>query len=145
MPVPLTEVPKGDWMCPACEKSGVTPAQLAAKVAARTTREQLDRQTPQLYPNKAMRARDEQARALHGRLIVQNFVDPVTGHKRPYWGRVHYMGALRRPQYFDIHFEDGDIYPYTVAELKKLLQPAGVAPPAGITLPGDLELALAPP
>jgi hypothetical protein len=145
LPTPLSTVPEGDWMCPTCEKAGVTPAQLAARVAARNTREQLDGQTPQLYPNKAMRARDEQARALHGRLVVQNFVDRSTGRKRPFWGRVHYMGSLRRPEYFDIHFEDGDIYPYTVAELKKYLQPAGAAPPAGVALPGDNQLAEVPP
>lgn len=145
LPDPLDTVPQGDWMCPSCKQAGVTPAQMSARIESRALRQQLDGQAPQLYPNKAMRKRDDQARSYHGRLMVQNFIDPNLGQKRPFWGRVHYKGALRRPQYFDVHFEDGDIYQYSVAELKPLLQPVGSAPPAGIILPGDDDLAEAPP
>jgi hypothetical protein len=84
-----------------------------------------------------MRQRDEAASKLHGRLIKQNFEDPATGQIRPFWGGVHYMGELRRPAYFDVHFEDGDVYAYTTTEVKKHLQPVGTVLPAGTTLPND--------
>jgi hypothetical protein len=121
----------------------VSQQQLRSKVRERELRKQLDGKSPQLYPDKAMRARDAAAEQLHGRLILQNFVDPVTQQLRPYWGRLHYMGPLRRPDYFDVHFEDGDVYNYTVVEAKSLLQPVDTVLPAGITLPGDDKIVLA--
>lgn len=141
LPAPLAAVPEGDWMCPTCTQLGVTPAQLQLKVRERELRKQVDSKAPQLYPNKAMRSRDAQAKALHGRLIVQNFVDPGTQQLRPYWGRLHYMGPQRRPDYFDVYFEDGDVYNYTMAEVKPHLQPVTVMLPAGMMLPGDAKLA----
>jgi hypothetical protein len=115
----------------------VSPEQLRSKVTERELRKQLDGKVPQLYPDKAMRGRDTAAQQLHGRLILQNFVDPATQQLRPYWGRLHFMGPKRRPDYFDVHFEDGDVYNYTVAEAKPLLQPPHTVLPAGITLPRD--------
>jgi hypothetical protein len=137
LPEPLAAVPEGTWMCPSCIKSGVSQQELLARVRNRELRLQLDGQTPQLYPDKAMRNRDAAAQKLDGRLVVQNFVDPATGQRRPYWGRLRFAGAQRRPDYFDVHFEDGDVYNYTVKEVKPLLQPPGAALPAGITIPGD--------
>jgi hypothetical protein len=113
---------------------------MLSRVRAREVRQQVDSKSPQLYPDKAMRGRDAQAQKLHRRLIVQNFVDPETEQLRPYWGRLHYMGAQRRPDYFDVHFDDGDIYNYTMTEVKQLLQPVGATPPAGVTIPGDDKL-----
>jgi hypothetical protein len=84
-----------------------------------------------------MRQRDEVAKQLHGRLLKQSFVDPATGQLRPFWGRAHFMGELRRPAYFDVQFEDGDVYAYTTAELRKHLQPVTTVLPAGTTLPND--------
>jgi hypothetical protein len=137
---PLTEVPAGNWLCPRCVADGITPAQLQAAVAQRQTRQAVDAPA-NLYPDKAMRQRDDAAKQLHGRLIKQNFVDPATRQLRPFWGRVHFMGELRRPAYFDVHFEDGDIYAYTTAEVKKHLQPVGAVPPAGTNLPNDAAFA----
>jgi hypothetical protein len=137
LPQPLTAVPEGDWLCPRCVQAGVTPAELQAAVAARRQREQARGAAPNLYPDKQMRQRDVAARQLHGRLVLQNFVDRSTGMLRPFWGRVHFMGEQRRPQYFDVHFDDGDVYQYTTAELKKHLQPVGMRLPAGVTLPND--------
>jgi hypothetical protein len=139
---PLDEVPAGNWMCPSCTNAGVSQQQLQSKVEERELRKQLDGKSPQLYPDKAMRGRDAAAQQLHGRLILQNFVDPATQQLRPYWGRLHYMGQQRRPDYFDVHFEDGDVYNYTVAEAKPLLQPVNTVLPAGITLPGDNQTVL---
>ena len=87
-------------MCPSCNQAGVSQQQLHSKVADRELRKQLDGKAPQLYPDKGMRARDATAQQLHGRLILQNFVDPSTQQLRPYWGRLHYMGPQRR--YFDV-------------------------------------------
>jgi hypothetical protein len=87
-----------------------------------------------------MQGRDAAAKALHGRLQVQNFVDPTLGHERPYWGRLHYMGPQRRPDYFDVYFDDAEVYNYTMAEAKAHLQPSHVVLPAGIRLPGDDKL-----
>jgi hypothetical protein len=85
---------------------------MLSKVRERELQQQLDGEMPQLYPDKAIRDCDAAAQALHGGLILQNFVDPTHGHERPYWGRLHFMGAQRRPAYYDVHFEDGDVYSY---------------------------------
>jgi hypothetical protein len=135
---PLSQVPEGNWLCPRCVDEGITPEQLQAKVYQRETQQQID-DGPNLYPDKQMRERDAAAQQLHGRLILQNFVDPATKKLRPYWGRVHFKGELHRPRYFAVHFEDGDVYDYSVAELKPHLQPADVVLPAGIRLPNDAE------
>jgi hypothetical protein len=55
---------------------------------------------------------------------------------------VHFKGPQRRPDYFDVCFEDGDVYNYTVAEAKPLLQPVDTVLPAGIILPGDDKIIL---
>lgn len=141
LPQQLAAVPGSDWMCPRCVQAGVTPVELQAAVAARQHKAQARGSAPNLYPNKQMRERDSAAQQLHGRLILQNFVDRVTGRLRPFWGRVHYMGEQRRPRYFDVHFDDGDVYEYTTAEVKKHLQPVGTRLPAGVTLPNDKEFA----
>jgi hypothetical protein len=119
---------------------GITAAQLQSAVAQRKTQQALDT-APSLFPDKAMRQRDAAASQLHGRLIKQSFIDPSTRKQRPFWGIVHYMGEQRHPRYFDVHFEDGDVYQYTMAEVKKHLQPPGAVLPAGITLPNNVAFA----
>lgn len=138
---PLTEVPEGDWICPRCVLDGITESQLHAKIARRSTEQQLNAGSPNLYPDKQMRQRDAAAQQLHGRLILQNFMDPVTKRLRPYWGRLHFKGDKRRPRYFDVHFEDGDIHDYTMTEVKPYLQPDGTVLPVGVTLAHDTEFA----
>jgi hypothetical protein len=137
LPQPLATVPEGDWLCPRCVQTGVTQAELQAAVTARKQKEQARGTAPNLYPDKQMRERDAAAKQMHGRLVLQNFVDRTTGTLRPFWGRVHFRGEQRRPHYFDVHFDDGDVYQYTTTELKKYLQPAGTRLPAGVTLPND--------
>jgi hypothetical protein len=136
----LTAVPDGDWLCPRCVSDGITAAQLQSAVTQRKTQQALDA-APNLFPDKAMRQRDSTAGQLHGRLIKQSFRDRSTNRLRPFWGRLHYMGEQRRPRYYDVYFEDGDVYQYTVAEAKKHLQPPHVVLPAGITLPNDAAFA----
>lgn len=56
-----------------------------------TQKQQAGGTAPNLYPDKQMRQRDAAAKQLHGRLVLQNFVDRSTGRLRPFWGRVHFM------------------------------------------------------
>jgi hypothetical protein len=137
LPQPLAAVPAGNWLCPRCVQAGVTAAEVQSAVAERQQKAQAIGSAPNLYPNKQMRQRDAAAKELHGRLILQNFVNRSTGLLRPFWGRVHFMGEQCRPQYFNVHFEDGDVYQYTTTEVKKHLQPVGTRLPAGVTLPND--------
>lgn len=135
---PLSAVPETDWLCPRCEADGVTPEQLHASVQQRQAQEELDA-APNLYPNKQMRQRDAAAKLLHGRLMQAVFIDPRTGQRRQHWGRVHFAGEHRRPHYFDVVFDDGDVNPYSMKELKPHLQPPGTQLPAGVQLPNDTE------
>eukprot|EP00775_Hariotina_reticulata_P015117 gene15117-biopygen1455 len=66
-----------------------------------TEREQLAEEAaaPVMFPNAAMKKRDEAAAAKHGRLVKKMFDDPLTGQLKVYWGRVHFRGALARPNY----------------------------------------------
>jgi hypothetical protein len=94
-----------------------------------------------MYPGKQMRERDEAARKLHARLVQQNFLDPATLQECTYWGRVHYMGKARRPRYFDVCWDDGDSYDFSLTQLKPILMPASTMLPTGLTIPGDALLA----
>ncbi|KAF8056149.1 pol [Scenedesmus sp. PABB004] len=134
----LDQVPEGDWMCPRCVADGVTQQQLQAAVRQRQAREQRD-EGANLYPDRAMRERDEAAKQLHGRLVRQHFVDRQTGQRRLFWGRAHFMGEQRRPAYFDVCWEDGDVYRYATAELTKILTPQDTLLPAG-AMEGEEEL-----
>jgi hypothetical protein len=135
---PLVAVPEGHWLCPRCVTDGVTAVQLHARVTEHKPWQHID-EGPNLYPDKQMRQRDTAAKQLHGRLMVQNFIDPVTKSLRPYWGRVRYCGPERRPRYFDVQFDNGDVYDYTATELKAYLQSVGVTLPPGVTLPYDSQ------
>ena len=134
---PLDATPAGDWLCPRCVQAGWTAADCQAKTEERRVRQQASGRAPNLFPNKQMRERDEAAKQLHGRLILQNFRDRVTGRSRPFWGRVRFVSAERRPRYFDVCFEDGDVYDYTTAEVRRHLQPTNVSLPAGVIIPND--------
>ena len=136
---PLDAVPDGNWLCPRCVAEGVTQEQLRARVAERQAQQEADAELPNLYPDRAMRGRDERARALHGRLIKQRFVDPATRQPRDFWGRAFFQGPLHRPHYFLVHFEDGDTCTHTYDSLRKLLQPEGATPPPGVSLPQVTE------
>jgi hypothetical protein len=137
---PLSAIPDGDWLCPRCEQAGVTEEQLQHAGAERQQKQLADA-AHNMYPGKQMRARDAAARKLHGRLVKQEFIDSATQRLRTYWGRVHFQGEARRPRYFEVYWDDGDHYDFSVAQLKPILLPAGTLPPAGLVLPGDDRLA----
>jgi hypothetical protein len=74
---------------------------------------------PNVFPNAAMRKRDSEAQALDGLTVARSWIDPNTGKARTFYGTVRFMGALRRPRYFDVTFEDGEVLQWTTALVKK--------------------------
>src|SRR6185437_11584379 len=104
---PLAAIPDGLWLCPQCTAEGKTEAD-AAKAAEQRDELEAAQQQPNLFPDAAMRRRDNAAAKLQGRLVSKLFKDSVTNLTRLYWGRLHYRGALERPHYFMVQYNDGD-------------------------------------
>jgi len=130
---PLDAVPAGDWLCPACLQDGVTLADVAAK---QQQREEVQQRAslPNLYPDARTKRQDQQAEALHGRLIRKPFRD-ADGSQRQFWGRLHYRGPLSRPNYYLAVYEDGDSETLRFATARDLLATADQQLPAGVTIP----------
>jgi hypothetical protein len=140
---PLDAVPSAEhWLCPICLSEGYTVADVQRRETERQHLQELEA-LPNLFPDRAMRSRDEAAEALHGRLILKPFiVTPTSKQERLFWGRLHYRGPTLRPTYFLVMYQDGDSETMTMRQAKKWLQPAGTQLPRGITIP-DLEQAVA--
>jgi len=131
---PLSAVPDGTWICPACQSQGYTPEDAEAREQQRL--DAANREAgPVLFPDSAMKKRDLAAAAKHGRLVKKVFTDPRTRQPRSYWGRVHYLGAASRPQYYQIFYEDGDTEQMGNRHLNPILQPAGTQLPTDIYIP----------
>eukprot|EP00775_Hariotina_reticulata_P009673 gene9673-biopygen11573 len=96
---PVSAVPDGVWLCHDCVNDGYTAADVAERLAQRDLVQEQQR-LPTLFPDAAMSRRDKAAAALHGRLVKKVFDDPLSGHARVFWGRVHFRGAQMRPNYF---------------------------------------------
>eukprot|EP00775_Hariotina_reticulata_P015084 gene15084-biopygen1096 len=127
----LTTLPEGLWICQPCADAGGTLAEAQRKQAQR--QEALDRATlPNLYPDAAVKRRDQQAQQLHGRLIHKSWAEPGKSSRRWFWGRLHYRGPLTRPNYFVAVYEDSDYEIMSAATAKRFLKPAGTQLPAGI-------------
>ena len=111
---PLAAVPQEQhWVCPECEANGRQPRDWrqdgAIDVATWTT------------PARAAEKRaDAACRELHGAEVNQDFMDPDSGHLRPYKGRAEYYGWGVRPP-FRVTFEDGEVHQMTTAQLKKIV------------------------
>jgi hypothetical protein len=131
---PLAAVPDGHWLCPQCLEEGYTAADAVAREQQREQQQQ-KASLPQLFPDAAMRRRDQAAEALNGRLVVKKFVNPSTGRPKSYWGRVHYMGTDQRPYYFRVMYEDGESHAATRAGLRSCLMPPSTQLPEGISIP----------
>eukprot|EP00775_Hariotina_reticulata_P009856 gene9856-biopygen11780 len=130
----LTTLPEGLWICQPCADAGGTLAEAQRKQAQR--QEALDRATlPNLYPDAAMKRRDQQAQQLHGRLIHKSWAEPGKSSRRWFWGRLHYRGPLSWPNYFVAVYEDSDYEIMSAATAKRFLKPAGSQLPAGISIP----------
>jgi hypothetical protein len=131
-------VPDGIWLCPACLAQGFTALDAAAREAQRE--ELADRESaPVLFPDAATKKRDQAAEAKQGRLVKKTFNDPSTGQPRQFWGRVHYLGPLSRPNYYHIVYEDGDTEIMGNRKLNQILQPEEVQLPAGVSIPMPVD------
>jgi site-specific DNA-cytosine methylase len=130
----LDSVPQGHWLCPNCLQQGLSVQDAQQREAEREHLAE-EAAAPVLFPNAAMKKRDEAAAAKHGRLVQKLFDDPITGQVKPYWGRVHFQGALHRPNYYLIMYEDGDSQTMGNRQLNAILQDMDVVLPAGVTIP----------
>ena len=113
---PMTEMPKGAWICPNCRRVGVT-----AK----------DPEVEQVL-SLAQRRADAQAQALEGRYIVKKYRDPVSKKFKQYWGKLTFRGAEWRPNYFMVKYADGDEETMTLAAARKRVMRAGTVPDAPV-------------
>eukprot|EP00775_Hariotina_reticulata_P015075 gene15075-biopygen1060 len=130
----LTSVPGGVWLCPICVQQGFTVAD--AEERAQKRQELLERDAgPVIFPNAAMKRRDQDAAGKDGRLVQKVFFDPSIGQPRPYWGRVHFKGPLARPDYYLVMWEDSEQWECGNRQLNPLLQPEGTGLPAGLVIP----------
>eukprot|EP00775_Hariotina_reticulata_P003516 gene3516-biopygen5211 len=138
----LSAVPDGHWLCPDCVQQGYSVQEAQQR---ETEREQLAEEAtaPVMFPNAAMKKRDEAAAAKHGRLVKKLFDDPLTGQLKVYWGRVHFRGALARPNYYLIMYEDGDSQTMSNRQLNPVLQEPNVTLPAGVHVPEPPAVAVA--
>lgn len=130
----LKDVPEGDWFCPQCTAKGIKkPLGFTIDTDLETG--------PQLFPNKAMRARDEAAKKLHGRYIKEWFSVTGSKNKSEYWGLVHYKGPQYRPHYFTVTYEDGAQLQRSMRQLKNeqlvTIMPEGTKLPAGKRIPSS--------
>jgi hypothetical protein len=130
---PVEDIPDGCWLCPDCSCQGVTLQQVAAREEERLRLKSIEKQ-PNLFPGKQMRQRDEYARGLDQRLIRRTFKDSG-GESTTLWGQLHFTDELKRPWYFRVTWEDGDITDATTAGVKAYLQPAGTRLPRSVKLP----------
>eukprot|EP00775_Hariotina_reticulata_P015035 gene15035-biopygen706 len=65
---PMEAVPEGVWLCPICVQQGFTVEDAEQRAAKR--QELLERESgPVIFPNAAMKKRDQEAAAKHGRLV----------------------------------------------------------------------------
>ena len=137
---PLDSIPDGHWVCPYCTAAGKTAAD-AARAEQQRLQQQQQLQQPNIFPDAAMRRRDQAAAELHGRLISRTFKDPQTRKPRAFWGRLHFLGNEFRPRYFKAVYEDGDEQYMSTATAKKYLKPEGTQLPSGISIPEPSALA----
>jgi hypothetical protein len=130
---PLQSIPRGRWLCPQCVEEGYTQADATARERQREHIQQQADQ-PVLYPDAAMRRRDESAAALDGRLVLKS--KPTSaGPPAACWGRVSFKGVQFRPKYFTVTYDDGTTQECTKRALTKWLMPADTQLPSGHSIP----------
>ena len=112
---PLSAVPPGQWVCPECvrlrRESPAGPEQA------------LPEAEPVLFPNAATRRRDQEAAAYDGKRVRRSVFTGQGGQRRKVvqWGSVRYRGALHRPNYFFVEWDDGPAEQVGLAAVKRLL------------------------
>lgn len=130
----LPTVPEDSWICPVCVSRGYTIVDSLSRQQQRQLLTE-QQQQPQLFPDAAMRQRDEAAAALDQRLVMRIYPD-ATGALAPFWGRVHFRGVHHRPYYFLVVYQDCQEEECTRRKLSdKILQPEGTRLPRGLTIP----------
>jgi hypothetical protein len=138
---PLGRLPKHGWLCDACKSKGVTEA-----MAQLSTEPVLPPKAPTIFLSAAQRKRVRECKALDGRQVWSEFTqNKIT---KPYWGTAKYLGPEAGTKCFEVTFQDGSTWKYTLAELKALpeeeptqyrqrsaAQTAGEQSPAGMGRP----------
>eukprot|EP00775_Hariotina_reticulata_P006347 gene6347-biopygen8143 len=123
----LSAVPAGTWLCPTCVQQGFTPADVSAREAEREALAERE-SGPVLFPDAAIKKRDLEAAAKHGRLVKKVFhINPVTKETQPFWGKVHYLGPTSRPD-------------YTGSSIKMVFTPAPVQQAVRNSGPADVSI-----
>ncbi len=114
---PLAEVPAGSWICPPCAGLG--------RVAPAGPAPQRPEPAPVLFPNAAMRRLDDEAAALDGRRVAR-VVRTGRGksqREQEVRGTLRYKGALQRPEYFQVEWDNGSGESMRLAVAKRILVP----------------------
>jgi len=134
LPVPLAEVPDGDWLCPDCLDAGITLEQLARHkqtyIPVEPSRPALELPSPQRRATARAAAEKWHAAAIvHGR----------DGRER--YGRVTFQGILS-PKWFRVDWLDGTNSQHHAAFFKHcgVLDPAGT-PPGVLPAPPPITVA----
>ena len=111
---PLPAVPAGDWFCPHCTANGITAVPLDRPTAPERAPKE-----PNLFPTPQTRSRDLAAKACDQMVVIKHI--KVRGSlDKEVWGIATYLGALARPWYFNITYDDGQVVRQTTAGLRKL-------------------------
>eukprot|EP00798_Chlamydomonas_sp_ICE-L_P022089 gene22089-biopygen30771 len=111
---PLPAVPAGDWFCPHCTANGITAVPLDRPTAPERAPKE-----PNLFPPPQTRSRDLAAKACDKMVVIKHI--KVRGSlDKEVWGIATYLGALARPWYFNITYDDGQVVRQTTAGLRKL-------------------------
>ncbi|KXZ48980.1 hypothetical protein GPECTOR_24g270 [Gonium pectorale] len=98
---PLPEVPAGSWVCPPCTALG--------RAAPEGPAPQRPEPAPVLFPNAATRRLDDEAAALDGRRVarVVRTGKGKSQREQEVRGTPRYKGALRRPEHFQVEWDNG--------------------------------------
>ena len=112
---PLSSVPPGQWVCPGCVK--------LRREAPAGPEQALPEADPVLFPNAATRRRDQEAAAHDGKRVGRSVFTGSGGQRRKVEqrGSVRYRGALYRPNYFFVEWDDGPAEQVGLAAVKRWL------------------------
>jgi len=127
----LEKVPESLWICPDCISEGVTIQSVEHRRKEEETLE-VRQQHPEDYTPA-----QQKARALHGRLVVKSFKDPVSKLPRQYWGKLFFRGHGQGDPLLAV-YEDGDEETCSMRTMKRRgikLMPEGTSLPTGIRIP----------
>jgi hypothetical protein len=99
---PLEKVPAGEWVCPSCQKAGISVREVLQTRAGRTAT--VKRNTDNLFPDAEKKAKIQLAKAFDGCLIPQKSATKRGGIKHQY-GVLAYRGAGAKPEFL-VRYDD---------------------------------------